>query len=220
MAKFFVKNGGCMEEVDSHVQIDPRDIITWIKYKVEGRTSERSRISESSWISAVNSRNSMIIIDKRNRSSCSAMKKLEAMIDICHIIGIWHDIVLEEYNNGLPDNKKHSDFGYLFNQTYKNQKVQNRFDGIIKRHGMEYTEDSNMKYKYIRILFGYKKLRNDKVHKKELQRGPTASKLNSQLQDAIRFLNIAPEQPEVFRKRLKNARDAFIGGAKLIFYFM
>ncbi|RIA80373.1 hypothetical protein C1645_838831 [Glomus cerebriforme] len=38
MAKFYEKNGNCMEETNS-VQVDPNDEVTWISYKIKAEAT-------------------------------------------------------------------------------------------------------------------------------------------------------------------------------------
>ena len=82
--------------------------------------------------------------------TCFGKQRLNARNDICHIIGLWYDLVLECYNRDLPNFKKFKNFGGLYRQIINNQKVEERASLIISNYGM--TVDDIM------ILFNYKLL--------------------------------------------------------------
>lgn len=63
MAKFYVKNGNCMEE-KNFVQVDPDDTVMWIS--IRSRPLKRSEISEENWESVIANENARIIVDKNN----------------------------------------------------------------------------------------------------------------------------------------------------------
>ncbi|RIA79331.1 hypothetical protein C1645_745978 [Glomus cerebriforme] len=46
------------------------------------------------------------------RRSCSAAKSFGAMNDACQIIGLWYDLVLEEYNEGISRTPGSDHFGW------------------------------------------------------------------------------------------------------------
>ncbi|CAG8630089.1 10381_t:CDS:2 [Funneliformis mosseae] len=112
MARFYEKNGECMEE-KNNVQIDPNDTITWIKYVIRGQPTKRSNIPEYLWTKAIGSDDAMIIFEKHKKNPCFGEKEFEAMIDICHIIGEWYNVVVEDYNRGLSDDRKFEYFEKL-----------------------------------------------------------------------------------------------------------
>ena len=55
----------------------------------------------------------------------------------------------------------------------------------MEYHEMEYKKYHRMKCRYANALLSYKKLRNNKVHREDLQRGSTDSELYSQLREAL-----------------------------------
>ncbi|CAG8649579.1 4629_t:CDS:2 [Funneliformis caledonium] len=147
MARFNEKNGECMEE-KNNVQIDPNDTITWIKYVIKGQPTKRSNIPEYLWTKAIGS------------DPCFGEKEFEAMIDICHIIGEWYNVVVEDYNRGQSDDRKFEYFGHLYDQHFKDARVKVRFTNTLRNYGMNVQDK----------------------------------------QDALKLLDIAPDQPQGFQK--------------------
>ncbi|RHZ61637.1 hypothetical protein Glove_346g25 [Diversispora epigaea] len=174
------------------MQVDPKDTVTWVKYKIEGKQAKRSNIPDNVWDKVINEKDALIIVDKHKKDKCFGEKRLDAMNDVCHIIGLWYGILLEDYNKELPDDKKFKNFGGMYDQIAKNKKVEGRISGLIRNYGMTVQD--------IKLLFGYKTLRNRTVHKNCLNRGATASVLSQQVQNSLQQLHLAPDQPPGFSR--------------------
>jgi|SRR5579859_1226531 len=144
-----------MEQKD-HLQINPDDSVTLYKYRIDGEKKKRREINNDRWNEVIARNDALIIVDKNINGmyicSCSAAKSFAAMNDACQIIGLWYDLVLEEYNEGLEDHRKFRTFGRFFNQINDNRHVRRRATNIFHRLNMTILD--------IEILQHYKAFRN------------------------------------------------------------
>ncbi|RGB39796.1 hypothetical protein C1646_754040 [Rhizophagus diaphanus] len=127
-----------------------------------------------------------------NLDVCSAVEGKNAQHDICHIIEKWYEDLIVNYNIDLSDNKKVRNINWLHEQLTKDCEVFIRVRSVVKHYGMT-VED-------VYLLFSYKKIRNDEVHKNSLNRGATVPILSQQLWDALNLLDKAPNQLQDFSK--------------------
>ena len=66
MAKFYEKNGDCME-LKQNVNVDPNDTVRWITYRYNG-SKKFSSISPKDWNELIANREAMLIIEKDRKS--------------------------------------------------------------------------------------------------------------------------------------------------------
>lgn len=90
------------------------------------------------------------------------------MNNVCHIIGNWYNIVLKEYNKGLPENKQFRNLVICITKYLKMQKLRN--DLLI----------------YLKLQDEVERI--DKIHKKKLNRGTTEPEVYRQLLDTFNLL--------------------------------
>jgi len=80
----------------------------------------------------------------------------------------------------------------VYDQHFKDARVKVRFTNTLRNYGMNVQD--------VIVLLRYKSIRNKKVHKEKLNRGTTGPELFKQKQDALKLLDIAPDQPQGFQK--------------------
>jgi hypothetical protein len=128
---------------------------------------------------------------------CSAEVKIDARNDVCHIIGLWFNLLKEEYNKGLPDSKQARNIGWLYDKITKEAGVKTKVRKIVK-------DKCGMGSEELDAIFTYKLNRNDEVHRDSLNKSKKASVRFHQYQRALRLLRLAPNQephfPTAFEK--------------------
>lgn len=117
---------------------------------------------------------------------------MEAKHDVCHIIGILQNNLLRDYNDGLPNYKKHKNFGKLHEWMVSNSDVNKRASSILSNYGMTVN--------HVNLLYAYKSSRNKEAHKDSLNRSryALAPDLSQQGRNALKLLLLAPNQQQGF----------------------
>ncbi|RIA98403.1 hypothetical protein C1645_130643 [Glomus cerebriforme] len=186
---FYEKNGNCME-LKQNVNVDPNDTVRWITYRYNG-SKKFSSISPKDWNELIANREAMLIIEKNRKNKCSGEIKADARNDICHVIGIWYEILLDDYNIGLPSYKQARNVGWLYKQINTNKIVKDKVTELAKK---EY----GMTINGVKLLINYKLSRNSDVHKDSFNRDKNtpASVLSQQAQDALNLLRLADQSSD------------------------
>lgn len=177
-------------ELKQNVNVDPNDTIKWFTYRYHG-SKKFSSISPKEWNELIANSGAMLIIEKNKKNKCSGEIKADARNDICHVIGMWYEILLGDYNIGLPSFKQARNVGWLYNQINTNKIVKDKVTELAKKeYGMTIND--------VKLLINYKLSRNSDVHKDSFNRDKNtpASVLAQKAQDALNLLRLADYSPD------------------------
>jgi hypothetical protein len=104
---------------------------------------------------------------------------------------MWYEILLDNYNIGLPSYKQARNIGWLYKQISTNKTVKNKVNKLAKKKYRMTIND-------VKLLINYKLSRNNDVHKDSFNRDKNtpASVLFQQVQDALNLLHLADQSPD------------------------